>query len=106
MKHCYILNVQSCSMLRIPSGNSSHKNPCFGFVSIFIDFGFIEVCGCFPSMNKNEMSSFKSIERNTMPSIHSTTLNFLAVLCCSNAERVWNNVLNLFSGDFPEVIIF
>lgn len=67
-------NVQSCSMLRIPSAYSSHKTSCFGFVGILIDFGFIEVCGCFPSMNKNEMSSFKSIERKTMSSIHSTTL--------------------------------
>lgn len=66
--------MQSCSMLRIPSAYSSHKTSYFGFVGILIDFGFIEVCGCFPSMNKNEMSSFKSIERKTMSSIHSTTL--------------------------------
>lgn len=43
-------------------------------MGICIDFGFIEVCGCFPSMNKNEGSSFKSIERKTMSSMHNATL--------------------------------
>lgn len=61
-------------MLRILAAYSFHKNPCFGFMGISIGFGFIEVCGCFPSMNKNEVSSFKSIERKTVPSIHNTTL--------------------------------
>lgn len=61
-------------MLRIPQAYSFHKNPCFGFMGISIDFGFIEMCGCFPSMNKNEVSSFKSIERKTMSPIHNTTL--------------------------------
>ena len=52
----------------------SDKNPYFGYVDISSDFGFIEVCGCFSSMEKNDMSSFKIIERKMVSSVHKTNL--------------------------------
>lgn len=37
---------------------------------IFLLAGVMEVCGCFPSMNNNEMSPFKSIERRMVSFVH------------------------------------
>lgn len=47
------------------------NNDYFGYVDISID------CGCFPSMNNNEMSPFKSVFRTQSHQ----SFTFLAILC-------------------------
>lgn len=73
------------------------KNPYFGYVDISIDFGTLDSqkCGC-SSMNKNEMSSLKSIGRKAVSSVNKTNLLILLLSYAEAMHRDWNNVLNLF----------
>ena len=75
-------------------------------MDISVDFGFIEVCRCFLSMNKNEMSSFKSIERQTLSSVHKASFLIFLILYAESMQRLWDNVFNFSPWDFLEVIIF
>lgn len=57
-------------------------------------------------MNKNEMSSLKSIGRKAVSSVNKTNLLILLLSYAEAMHRDWNNVLNLFPWDFLEVIVF
>lgn len=57
-------------------------------------------------MNKNEMSSFKSIERKIVSSVHKTSFLIFLVPYAESMQSLWNNVYNFSPWDFLEVIIF
>lgn len=67
------------------------KKLYFGYVYISIDFSFIEVCGSFPPMNKNEMSSFKNIEKEMVCSVQKNNL----LISCSLMLNQYTEAMEL-----------